>query len=136
MVEFYQYDNFSTKEPEMTTKGKVKKPAAEKTAPAPTPTKEATPAKEATPKKTKPAKATPAKKPPAKEVSKPIDTGKFAADSKIKVLVEANPKREGSESYKRFALYKDGMTVEEALTKGLTRPDLAWDTKHQFISIG
>jgi hypothetical protein len=116
-----------SKEQEMATKGKVTKPAAEK----------------ATPVETSAKKAPPAKKVAAKVAAKSNDTGPavkrtagtFAADSKIKVLVEANPKREGSESYKRFALYKNNMTVEEALTKGVTRPDLNWDVAHEFIAV-
>jgi hypothetical protein len=70
------------------------------------------------------------KKPAAKRAAK------FPADGKIKLLVDANPKRKGSACFKRFAKYKTGMTVEAALAKGLTRPDLIWDVDHQFISIG
>jgi hypothetical protein len=78
------------------------------------------------------------KKPAAKKAAPEVaqSAGKFIADSKIKVLVDTNPKREGSASYKRFAIYKSGMTVAEAIAKGLTRPDLNWDVDHQFISIG
>lgn len=46
-----------------------------------------------------------------------------------------NPKREGSDSAKRFALYKDGMTVRKALDAGITRGDLNWDAKQKFIKI-
>jgi hypothetical protein len=61
---------------------------------------------------------------------------KFPADAKIKLLVDANPKRKGSACFKRFAKYKTGMSVAQALEKGLTRPDLIWDVDRGFISIG
>ena len=96
--------------------------------------------KKAVAKKTTPAKPAPqpvkAATPTPTTPAKPINTGPFAADSKIKVLVEANPKRQGSGGYKRFAQYKSGMTVAEALAKGVTRADLVWDVGHKFISIG
>ncbi len=60
----------------------------------------------------------------------------FDGNARIKLLVKENPKREGSKTHERFALYKNGMKVSEALEKGLTREDLDWDTKHDFISIG
>jgi hypothetical protein len=62
--------------------------------------------------------------------------GLFAVDAKIKVLVDANPKRKGSDSAKRFAKYKTGMTVSDALKAGVTWPDLRWDRDHKYISIG
>lgn len=47
-----------------------------------------------------------------------------------------NPKRAGSDSAKRFAAYKDGMTVGDYLKKsGGTPADLAWDSKHGFIKV-
>ena len=46
-----------------------------------------------------------------------------------------NPKREGSASAARFALYQDGMTVGEAMEAGVTRGDINWDAKHDYISV-
>jgi hypothetical protein len=57
------------------------------------------------------------------------------ADSVIKVLVEENPKRKGSEAHARFAKYKDGMTVDEFLKKGGRTIDLNYDVAHKFISL-
>ena len=56
-------------------------------------------------------------------------------DSVIKVLVDANPKREGSASHTRFALYKDGMTVKAAKEAGVTPADLGYDEGKAYISI-
>lgn len=53
----------------------------------------------------------------------------------IKLLVKENPKRKGSASHKRFALYRNGMTVEKFLATGGTRSDLRWDTAHNFITV-
>lgn len=53
----------------------------------------------------------------------------------ISLKVEGNPKRAGSKAYDRFALYRDGMTVGEALNAGITTPDLVYDSKHGFVAI-
>jgi hypothetical protein len=58
-----------------------------------------------------------------------------ADDAKI-TKVEANPKREGTKAHARFALYKKGMTVREALEAGVTRQDLRWDTERKLVVIG
>ncbi len=54
---------------------------------------------------------------------------------KIKVLVQENPKRAGSAAHKRFAMYKSGMTVAEALHKGVTNLDVRWDAGRGFIAL-
>jgi hypothetical protein len=46
-----------------------------------------------------------------------------------------NPKRQGSASYDRFAAYKDGMTVKDAVAAGVLYADLSWDVGHGFISV-
>lgn len=53
----------------------------------------------------------------------------------IRILATENPKRPGSESYTRFALYQDGMTVQAFLDAGGRRADLVWDTEKGFISL-
>lgn len=55
--------------------------------------------------------------------------------SKIKILSDGNPKRKGSASYERFALYKNGMTVGKFLEKGGRTADLKWDVSKGFISV-
>jgi hypothetical protein len=48
-----------------------------------------------------------------------------------------NPKRAGSAAATRFALYKDGMTVEAALKAGLRSDDIAFDLHEtrKFITV-
>lgn len=61
------------------------------------------------------------------------DASAIVATKKIKILVDENPKR--GEAAKRFAVYKNGMTVEAALEKRLTRADIRWDIKHGYIKL-
>lgn len=56
-------------------------------------------------------------------------------DAVIKLLVDKNPKREGSKAAERFASYKDGMTVKQAKDAGLTAADLSYDAEHNYISV-
>lgn len=44
-----------------------------------------------------------------------------------------NPKREGSATYGRFAKYRDGMTINQALEAGLTEADVGHDMKKGFV---
>lgn len=60
---------------------------------------------------------------------------KWKPTSVIRLLVEKNPKRAGSGSYKRYEKYNDGMTVQEALEEGITPADLDYDNKKEFIKI-
>jgi hypothetical protein len=61
----------------------------------------------------------------------------FKDTAKIKVLVKANPKTEGTDSHKRFQRYfnKKCKTVKDALALGITRGDLRWDVERKFIAI-
>lgn len=56
-------------------------------------------------------------------------------DAVITLLVEGNPKREGSKSHERFGHYRNGLTVGEALAAGLTTGDIHHDVAHNFISL-
>lgn len=72
---------------------------------------------------------------------------KFTGTEKVKLLVSENPKRPSGKSYKRFNLYKNGMTVAaycEAAAKfeeadGNTArhymKDIKWDIEHGFIEV-
>lgn len=60
---------------------------------------------------------------------------KVPSDVRITLLAKANPKRNGSKTYKRFALYKSGMTVGDFLKKGGTHGDVNWDSKHKYIKL-
>lgn len=46
-----------------------------------------------------------------------------------------NPKKPGCKAHARFALYKTGMTVEQAKAAGITALDLQWDSQHGFIAV-
>lgn len=74
----------------------------------------------------------------------PVREPKFKPDMKITLLSDKdgkvygkdhNPKRAGSKAGERFALYVNGMTVDQALAAGLTRGDLDFDAQKKFISI-
>ena len=56
-------------------------------------------------------------------------------DRVIRLLVETNPKKPNSKSYDRFALYQDGMTVQEFARAGGTRADVKWDAERGYISV-
>ena len=69
-------------------------------------------------------------------VAKAKDTvRRVKADSrKITVLVK-NPKRPGTNRYARFALYRDGMTVDSSVKAGGRRHDIETDTTRKFIRV-
>lgn len=74
------------------------------------------------------------KAPKEKGASKPRG-GAFPEGAKIKILVDGNPKREGSSSHKRFGMYKQNMLVSTALGAGVKTADIHWDVKHNYITI-
>lgn len=53
----------------------------------------------------------------------------------IKVLVEGNPRKEGTHGHKAFALYTPGMTVGAYFLAGGASNHFNWDLAHGFISI-
>ena len=59
-------------------------------------------------------------------------------DPRVITHVAPNPKKPGSASFDRFALYRVGMTVNEAIAAGVKREDIAWDSdsKRGFIKFG
>ena len=79
------------------------------------------------------------KKAKAKKAKKPATNGKrqrkFSDDQKITLLVEGNPRRKGSATYKIYALYKDGMTVGQFLQKGGRLVDVAADVERKHIKV-
>jgi hypothetical protein len=81
--------------------------------------------KEKKAKKVKAEKAPAGKRGPAPEYS----------DDMVITNVVANPKREGSAAHGRFAKYKNGMTIAEAVKAGLRRDDFRWDVAHKHITI-
>lgn len=59
----------------------------------------------------------------------------ISANHKVRLLVASNPKRIGSASRARFALYRPGMTVAQAISAGVRSADVRWDLAHQFIEL-
>ena len=53
----------------------------------------------------------------------------------IATVVTENPKRKGSKSFARYALYQPGMTVLEFIKAGGTRGDINWDVMHKHITL-
>lgn len=71
----------------------------------------------------------------AEEPPTPVERGRIGDDRIVRLLVSRNPKRYGSGAYDRFSRYENGMTVGEALRRGIRRDDLRWDINHGFIRI-
>lgn len=74
----------------------------------------------------------------------PAKAARYNPEHKIRLLSNAegakygpenNPKRAGSASHDRFALYSDGMTIAAAVEKGVKTDDLAWDIRKGFIEV-
>ena len=107
-----------------TKKGKTAPKKAAKTAKAPAKAAKA-------PAEKKAAKANGA----AKKVANGASRSRVDPKSKITLLVDKNPKREGCASHKAFSLYKTGMTVEQFLAKGGTSADISWDTRKKYIKL-
>lgn len=96
------------------------------------------------PEATTPPKAAEKTKAPAKPKvngeKKPSNRTNFSKlypeDAPLKVLVEENPKKKGSKSAARFEGYFGAETVGDALAKGVTYQDVAYDTGRGFIKVG
>lgn len=69
-----------------------------------------------------------AKRAPAPITPEPI-TG-----TRVLSMVGPNPKKKGSASYDRFALYAVGDTEADLLAKGLRSADFRWDTERKYIA--
>lgn len=122
--------------------------ATAKTAPKKTAPTSAAPAAKTAPAKTAPAKkaaAAPAPEPEV-EAAAPRTRGPRGVPETavISLLVEGNPKREGSKAHAVFSHYEDGQSIAEFcaaleatdadMVKEAT-PNLVYDAKHGFISI-
>ena len=58
-------------------------------------------------------------------------------DTRVRFLVDANPKRPGCKSWKRFEEYFKGrsLTVRQMLDAGAIREDVRWDFGHRFLAL-
>lgn len=54
---------------------------------------------------------------------------------RIVYVSPTNPKREGTASHARFALYVEGMSIDEFVQAGGTIADVKWDSERGFIKI-
>jgi hypothetical protein len=73
---------------------------------------------------------------PRPQVVAPVRANEVQTDTRvIRLLVTSNPKRSGTSAHDRFAKYRDGMTVADALRVGVTRGDLSWDQERGFVRI-
>lgn len=81
------------------------------------------------------AAAAPAGQTAAEKGDKKTVKPRLNQDLKIKILAEANPKREGSKSRERFAFYKNGQTVGQFIQAGGTTADVRYDVEHKYIQL-
>ena len=60
-----------------------------------------------------------------------------ADDKRIKILVDTNPRREGTDPHDHFALYKNGMTVGDLLGEkvGGRWPHLRADIERGYVEL-
>lgn len=131
--------NFNQKESIMTEAAKSKAAAKPAAKPAPAkaaPTKVAPAKPAAKPAPTKAAAPTKTAA-PAKAPGKPAAEGKTSkfAGLKIKLIQKDNPKRENTDSFTRYAIYKDDIKAEDFIAKGGLAADLAYDEKKGFIKL-
>lgn len=59
-----------------------------------------------------------------------------AEDSHVILEVAPNPKKPGSSTFERYKHWEVGITVAEAMRRGLTRADVNWDIERGFVKIG
>jgi hypothetical protein len=52
------------------------------------------------------------------------------------VAIVPNPKKVGSASHTRFALWQVGLTVAECMARGISRGDVSWDVERGFVTLG
>lgn len=58
------------------------------------------------------------------------------SDKRVITSVAPNPKKAGSASHARYALYAVGMTVDQFVAAGGTTGDVKWDLQKGFITLG
>jgi hypothetical protein len=58
-------------------------------------------------------------------------------DTRVRFLVDANPKRRGCKSWYRFEEYFNArpLTVRQLLNAGASNEDVRWDVGHRFIAL-
>jgi hypothetical protein len=97
------------------------------------PVKEKASKKEKSTKKEKPTKGKAVKG--KKEKKERKSRGPVVIDGKITVLAKENPKRKGTNAFKKFELYKKHKNIASFLEAGGKRSSLRYDEKHGYIKI-
>ena len=75
------------------------------------------------------------KKGAKKEKKERKSRGPSIIDGKITILVKENPKRKGTNAYKKFELYKKHKSIAQYLEAGGKRSSLRYDEKHEYIKL-
>lgn len=70
-----------------------------------------------------------------KEKKERKSRGPVVIDGKITVLAKENPKRKGTNAFKKFELYKKHKNIASFLEAGGKRSSLRYDEKHGYIKI-
>jgi hypothetical protein len=85
-------------------------------------------------KMAKEAKPKAEKKPREKKIAKHVLSARFSlgTDSEGKPYGKDNNPKRGTAA-PRFALYRNNMTIQQALDAGLKPADISWDAKMKFI---
>ena len=60
----------------------------------------------------------------------------YPVDAPLKLLVNENPKRAGSQAAQRFDGYLGSTTVGQAIAKGVKYQDIAYDVSRQYVEVG
>jgi hypothetical protein len=84
----------------------------------------------------KPHAKAPVKKPatPAEAERNPVPPPPPVPPARRQLIsVSANPKKKGSASWDRFALYEVGLTENQLIGRGLLAADIRWDTQRGFV---
>ena len=84
---------------------------------------------------TRKATAPPKEKGNAKRRSPGPRTSASRSDPRVITNIQPNPKKPGSASHARFALYRDGMTVAEFCAAGGSPADVKWDAERSYITL-
>lgn len=86
-------------------------------------------------KKKAPAEKQPAAKKPKKAAAPERGRAPSVSDDAVLTYVAENPKRKGTDAFRKFAVYKKGMTIGEVVKKNVDRADVNYNLKRGFIKI-
>jgi hypothetical protein len=67
--------------------------------------------------------------------NEPVKRVRYNKDSVITIVATTNPKRKGTLTYTRFALYKSGMTIADYVKAGGRTGDINYDIIAGYITV-